>query len=73
MSAVPKVRLVVRWKDYENAPAPHLGMSWRSGRCKVTFPTTSAGRRSAETRMRKIEGAGRRWGRVAVIYREEQP
>ena len=66
------IRLHITWKDFENGPKGHLGHSWRSGRSKITYPTSSAGRRSAQAMVKRIETVGRKWGRVAVINRQEQ-
>ena len=63
--------LYITYKDYENSPRPHLGMSWRSGRYKRVFSVLE--RSAARAQMSKIESQGRRWGRVAVVNRSEEP
>jgi hypothetical protein len=61
--------LYITWKDYENGPVGHLGLSWRSGRYKKTF--TVLEKAKARAQVSKIESSGRRWGRVAVVNRSE--
>jgi len=61
--------LYITWKDFENGPKGHLGLSWRSGRHKRTFVADNEGKRLARAKVSAIESAGRRWGRVAVVNR----
>lgn len=61
--------LYITYKDYENGPAGHLGLSWRSGRHKRTFTADNQGKALARAKVSQIESAGKRWGRVAIVNR----